>query len=399
MKQLYLGKRLVGEGQPCFLIAEAGANHEGQFSKAISLIDAAKHAGADSIKFQHYTAEKLASKDAMRYWLLRGEKYGSHFVSGNYQEDQRSTFSKIDSFPRSRDFELASYSDSKDILMFSTPFDFESVDHLTSLNVPAFKIASGDLTYHQFLDYIARKGKPIILSTGAADLGEIREAMKVILKTGNDQLILLHCTLCYPTPLANANLLMMRHLQDEFPDVLIGLSDHTPGIVADVAAARLGAAVIEKHFTDTPGPVRGDGKVGESPDHDMGLSTEQFLEMSKAIRADEAEKRSARLGWPIDEAIASIRNSPSSMVLGSNDHKQVDERVELRARAQARRSVVIERRLKKGTLITTVMLQDGTLTCKRPGTGIAPYDMEKLVGRILQRDVEADHVLNWSDFQ
>jgi len=141
MRQLRIGSRLIGDGQPCFLIAEAGANHDGKFEDAIGLIDAAARAGADSIKFQHYTAGKLVSKDAMRYWLLRGEKYGSQFQPGSYSEDQRGTFAKIDGFPREKDEELMRHSESRGISMFSTPFDFESVDHLANLNVPAFKIA------------------------------------------------------------------------------------------------------------------------------------------------------------------------------------------------------------------------------------------------------------------
>ena len=398
MRQLRIGSRLIGDGQPCFLIAEAGANHDGKFEDAIGLIDAAARAGADSIKFQHYTAGKLVSKDAMRYWLLRGEKYGSQFQPGSYSEDQRGTFAKIDGFPREKDEELMRHSESRGISMFSTPFDFESVDHLANLNVPAFKIASGDLTYHQFLAYVAKKGKPVLLSTGAASLDEIYGAVNVILKTGNDQIVLLHCTLCYPAPLEKANLLMMRHLQEEFPDVLIGLSDHTPGITADIAAAQLGAAVIEKHFTDTPGPIAGENKVGESPDHDMGISTEQFLEMSKKIRDDEINGRTVRIGWLIEAALASIQNSSSRLVLGSDYFKKVDELVELRARAQARRSVVTNVDLKTGTVITAEMLSNDTLLCKRPGTGIAPYDIQKLVGLVLKRDVEADRVLNWTDF-
>ena len=334
----------------------------------------------------------------MRYWLVRGEEYGSQFDAARYKEDQLSTFAKIDGLPREKDSELMRYADSKGIFMFSTPFDLESADHLDSLNVPAFKIASGDITYHQLLQRVAGKGKPVILSTGAASMEEIREAVRVILKTGNDQLILLHCTLAYPTPLERANLLMMRHLQEEFPEFLIGFSDHTPGISADIAAARLGAAVIEKHFTRTPGPAVGNNKVGESPDHDMGLSTSQFLEMSQAIRADEASGHSARMRWSFERAIAEISDSKDSVVLGSHDLKEVDRQVELRARLQARRSVVAASALQEGTAITSQMLQDGTLAYKRPGNGIPPCDAIKLVGLTLRRNIEADRVLQWSDF-
>lgn len=392
-----IGNRLVGRGQPCFLVAEAGANHEGKFEKALELIDAARSARADAIKFQHYTAGGLVSKEAKRYWLVRGDNYGFQFDPALYKEDQYSTFAKIDGIPREHDGKLMAYAASRGIVMFSTPFDFESVDHLASLDVPTFKIASGDLTYHQLLDYAARKGKPMILSTGAANLGEIREAVEVILKTGNDQLILLHCTLAYPTPLANANLLMMRHLQKEFPDALIGLSDHTPGAEADVAAAMLGAVMIEKHFTHTPGPATGTNKVGESPDHDIGIDGQKFLEMSVRIRANEDKGQSALLGRDFDDVVAAIRRGSHPLVLGDG-YKCVDSDVELKARVQARRSVVATVPLKKGTAISQEMLKNGVLACKRPGTGIPPFAMVELVGRTLRQDVVADSVLRWSHF-
>ncbi|PIT92562.1 MAG: hypothetical protein COU08_01715 [Candidatus Harrisonbacteria bacterium CG10_big_fil_rev_8_21_14_0_10_42_17] len=394
--KIRVGDKHIGGDAPCFIVAEAGANHEGIFENAIELIDAAKETGADGIKFQHYMAGKLVAKEAKRYWRLAGDKEGFQFDPNIYNDDQKSTFEEIDGIPRDRDHELRTYGENNNIVVFSTPFDFESVDHLDALGSPMFKIASGDLTYHQLLEYTARKGKPIILSTGAANMDEIRAAMNVIRKTGNDQIILLHCTLAYPTPLANANLLMMKHLEKEFPGAAIGLSDHTPGWEADVAAAMLGAVMIEKHFTHTPGPAKGDDMVGHSPDHDIGIGRKRFTEMVNSIRENEKKKLSVRMGLPFNEAIQCIKAGDHPEVLRGGSEKCVDEAVELKARAQARRSVVTELSLTAGTVIRAKHLK--RFSIKRPGTGIAPFDIEKIEGRIVKTDLEADTVLRWEHF-
>jgi len=391
-----IGDRLIGDGQPCFIVAEAGANHEGKFENALELIDAAASLKSDSIKFQHYTAGKLVAKEAKRYWKVHGDEDGFQFNPHAYKDDQKSTFKKIDGIPREKDQELLAYGTTKGIHVFSTPFDFESADHLESIGVDLYKIASGDITYHDFLRHIARKGKPVVLSTGASNLEEIKMAVDVIKKEGNEQIILLHCTLAYPSPLAHANLLMMMHLKKEFPDLLVGLSDHTPGIEADVAAAVLGASMIEKHFTHTPGHAAGEEKVGESPDHDIGIGPKAFKELVNTIRGDEKKKLSTRLGLSYEDALRIVKEGGHPEVLGKHATKKVDEEVELKARAQARRSVVVNRAMKKGTLITKAMMNDGTFEIKRPGTGIAPFEKEKLIGKRLAGDIEIDTVLQWS---
>ncbi|MDD5547612.1 MAG: N-acetylneuraminate synthase family protein [Candidatus Pacebacteria bacterium] len=398
-KTIKLGNKLIGWGQPCFIVAEAGANHDGDFEKAKMLIDAAAAVNADSIKFQHYLADKLASREAKRYWVVRGDEPGFQFDPNNYKDDQVDTFKKIDGIPRHRDSELFDYADKKGLLMFSTPFDFESVDHLDSLGIQMYKIASGDLTYHQLLDYVARKGKPVVLSTGAADMDEIRAAVDVIKKAGNNQIILLHCTLAYTTPLENANLLMIRNLQEEFPDELIGFSDHTPGIEADIAAALLGAVMIEKHFTHTPGAAVGENRVGDSPDHDIGIGSAAFEEKIKRIREHEGKNLSVRLGLDFEKALEMISELGIEKTLGSHQIKQVDSKVELKARLQARRSVVTEVPLKKGETLTQKFINAGNLSFKRPGTGIPPYEICKLAGKKLNRDLSADAVLKWEYFK
>ncbi len=393
MLEINLGPIKIGKNHPCFIVAEAGANHDGDFNKAKQLVDAAAETKASAIKFQHYTAGKLASKEAKRYWFVHGDAQGYQFDPNTYKESQIETFNKIDGIPRDKDAELIAYATKKGIATFSTPFDFESVDHLDSLGTPMFKIASGDLTYHDFLRYVSSKGKPVILSTGAATMEEIHAAVRVIKSTGNNQIILLHCTLAYPTPLEHANLRMMKNLEQEFPDCLIGLSDHTPGVEADVAAAMLGAVMIEKHFTHTPGHAAGDDKVGDSPDHDIGIGKKEFTELVRRVRENESKKIGVAFGLSYQAAVAKIEQGKFPQVLGSSASKDIDSKVELKARAQARRSVVAGRMIKGGTVITQVMLGDGTFVVKRPGTGIPPYAISTLIGKVIKNDVTADTVL------
>ncbi len=398
MDEITIGKIKIGKNHPCFIVAEAGANHDGDFNKAKQLVDAALETNASAIKFQHYTAGKLASKEAKRYWFVHGDTKGYQFDPKNYKESQIETFNKIDGIPREKDAELIRYAEQKGIVIFSTPFDFESVDHLDSLGTPMFKIASGDLTYHDFLRHVASKGKPVILSTGAATMEEIHAAVDVIKFSGNHQIILLHCTLAYPTPLEHANLLMMKHLENEFPDCLIGLSDHTPGVEADVAAAMLGAVMIEKHFTHTPGHAAGSDKVGDSPDHDIGIGKKEFTELVRRIRENEAKKIGVAFGESYESVTSKIKAGKFPQVLGSSAIKEVDSEVELKARLQARRSVVADRAIKVGTTITKAMLTDGTFAVKRPGTGIAPYEIGKLIGKVVKTDIAPDTVLTLGHF-
>lgn len=389
-RTIRIGRREVGQGCPCMVVAEAGANHDGDFMKAKQLVAAAAAIGADAIKFQHYTAHKLASREAKRYWLTSDDEYGFQFDPNSYRDSQLDTFNKIDGLPREHDKELIALANKAELECFSTPFDFESVDHLAALGAPAFKIASGDLTYHDLVRYIALQGRPVILSTGASYLEEIDAAVNVIRRTGNDQIVLLHCTLAYPTPLAHANLLMMHNLARNFPDCLIGLSDHTPGNAADVAAAMLGAVMIEKHFTATPGPtggLAGGAKVGESPDHDIGLGPADFHELVLRIRDVDASKLSTRYGRGILEIVKFIEHGRMRSVLGRAD-KYVDSEVEFKARLQARRSLVAAREMLPGEVITKEML-----AVKRPGTGIPPYEVEAIVGQRAAIKIEEDAVI------
>ena len=255
--------------QPCYVIAEAGVNHNCDVQLGYKLVETAGAAGADAIKFQSYTAGKIATRVAPRYWVEPADPHGT----------QWDTFDKLDKLS-DRDFKsLLGHAQHVGLTAFSTPFDDEAVDLLASLDVPAFKIASADLTCHGLIERAARVGKPMLLSTGTATLGEVEEALEVCRRAGNEQVAILHCTLKYPCPPEGINLRMMEHLMRAFPEVPVGLSDHSLGISVPQAAVALGACVVEKHYTvdktlprlRRPSPLRrSPGDEGDGGGHPHG---------------------------------------------------------------------------------------------------------------------------------
>ncbi|HSF18660.1 MAG TPA: N-acetylneuraminate synthase family protein [Vicinamibacteria bacterium] len=347
MKPVDFGGRLIGEGHPAFVIAEAGVNHNGDLELGKRLIREAKRAGADAIKFQSYKAGKISTRTAPRYWVEPDDPQGSQF----------DTFRKLDSFGREEHEALFSYAKSQGLLCFSAPFDDEAVDMLDELGAPGFKIASADLTDHPLLEKVASKNKPVILSTGLATIAEIGEAVEVLRKNGNDQIILLHCTLQYPCEAENANLRMMLHMKASFPEIPVGLSDHTLGIAVPQAAVALGAVAVEKHYTV-------DKTLPGSPDHHLSVDPPELERMMQAIRT-------------IEKAMGRYEKGP----------------VEAEAAAYrfARRSIVSVREISAGTEITRDML-----TFKRPGTGIYPKFSDVIVGRVAKVTIPEDTVLEWS---
>lgn len=347
MRTVKIGGRLVGTDQPTFIVAEAGVNHNEDLMLAKEHVRQAAWAGADAIKFQTYTAAKLVTRSAPKYWHI-GEPDGT---TTQYQ-----SFSLLDKLPREGYQELFALARELGILLFSTPFDEESADFLDALGTPAFKIASADLTFHPFLAHVAQKGKPVILSTGGSTIGEIQEAVAVIHGAGNRDVILLHCTLCYPTADEDANLRMIPHMQQVFPDCPIGLSDHTFGILVPAVAVALGARLIEKHFTVDKG-------LPGSADHKLGVDPPELRELVRNVRSVEKA-----LGRPMKEPVA----------------------CEQPARLYARRSVVAARDIPKGTILTPEML-----ICKRPGTGIPPKFLPLLMGRPARADIHEDEVISW----
>ena len=346
MSSVTVAGRVIGAGHPCFVIAEAGVNHNEDLELGKALIRAARENGADAIKFQTYKAERLSTRSAPRYWVEPGDPNGTQF----------DTFARLDGLDEAGHRELQAYARKLGILWFSTPFDEESADVLESLNVPAFKIASADMTCHPFLEHVARKGKPIFLSTGTATLGEVEEAVRVIRETGNGQIVLLHCTLSYPCPPGAINLRAMLTMREVFPECPVGLSDHSLGIPVPLAAAALGAAAIEKHFTV-------DKRLPGSPDHHLSVDPAELRAMVEGIRAVEAALGSPRKG-PVDAEMAAYR--------------------------LARRSLVAARLIPRGVVITREML-----TYKRPGTGIPPRFLSTVVGRPARVDIVPDQVLTW----
>jgi N-acetylneuraminate synthase/N,N'-diacetyllegionaminate synthase len=349
MRRIRIGKKFIGKNDPCFVIAEAGANHDSMVERGKELIKKAAESGADAIKFQTYIADRLVTRTAPKYWKDDKPK-----------ETQYEVFQKLDKLTEGDWKELVSYCKKLDMIFLSTPFDEKSSDFLEKLGVPAFKIASADITHLPLLKHIAEKGLPMLISTGMANMNEIKDAIKTIKTTGNEDIILLHCVISYPTVVEDANLRIISTLQKTFPDIPVGFSDHTLGIIIPTAAVSIGARVIEKHFTI-------DKKLLDSPDHRLSVDPDELKEMTKNIRIVEKA-----LGSPVKRLIESEKEGLKF----------------------ARRSVVSNAPILKGVKISRSML-----SIKRPGYGIQPKYIDKVIGKIAKRDIDADEVLKWDDLK
>ena len=345
--EIKIDNKKIGENNPCYTIAEAGANHDGSLEKAFKLIDAAKEAKADCIKFQTYKAGKLTTKTAPKYW-----------DDGKSNESQFDVFSKLDAITKDQWSQIFDYAQKKQITCFSTPFDEESVDLLYDLHPPAFKIASADITHIPLIKHIAAKKLPIFLSTGMASYEEIDEALGAIEDQGNHEIILMHCMTSYPTKPEDANLEMIRTLLERYSKYIIGYSDHTLGITVPICSTLYGSKALEKHFTF-------DNNLEESPDHRLSLNTKTFAQMVKGLRQVEVAGGVSTRG---------------------------NFKVEVEAIKYARRSIVSTRKILKGTTITKEML-----AIKRPATGIYPKYLEKVIGSVASKDIEEDIPIRWED--
>jgi N,N'-diacetyllegionaminate synthase len=337
MKKVRIKDRLVGGDEPCFIIAEAGSNHNGKLEQAKKLIDAASEAKADAVKFQLYTAEDLYSRYTPKFNYLKG----------------KSTYDLIKSIETPREWikDLVRHCEKKDIMFLASPFDFEAVDLLDKY-VPAFKIASFEIVDMELLKYVAEKGKPMILSTGMANLGEIEDAINSIKSVGNEDIILLHCASLYPSPAEIVNLNAVETMKAAFK-VPVGFSDHTLGIHISIASVALGACMIEKHFTldrDLPGP-----------DHKASLEPNELRSMVTAIR--EVEK-----------------------ALGDGVKMPTEDEEEIKK--IARRSIIAKENIDEGSII-----ERGMLCFKRPGTGIEPKSMGKVVGSKAKKAIRKDEII------
>jgi N,N'-diacetyllegionaminate synthase len=337
------GRRL-GPGEPAYVIAEAGANHNRDMGLARELIDVAADSGADAVKFQTYTGAGLYSTKTPRFAYLG--------------EEQRTPQQLLDdiALPREWQPELADYARSRAIEFFSSPFDHEAVDSLRELGVPAMKIASFEIVDLPLIRHAAAAGVPVIVSTGMATYGEVEDALGAVAEAGNREVALLRCASVYPSPPEIMNLKAMATMREAF-GVPVGLSDHTTGISVAAGAAALGAELVEKHFTLS--------REMEGPDHPFALEPADLKAMVAAIREVEAALGKGRLDGPSEA-----------------------ERVEMYE--NARSSVIAARDIPAGSTIDADML-----TVKRPGTGIAPKHLGVLVGRTARVDIEFDTPVTW----
>jgi N,N'-diacetyllegionaminate synthase len=337
--------RTIGHGQPVFIVAEAGVNHNGDPALARRLVDAAAECRADAVKFQTFTVDALLTREA--------PKAGYQLETTGSGESQREMLARLE-LGTDRLVELRDRAAKHGLVFFSAPFDEASADALEALDVALFKVPSGEITNLPLLRHVASKGRPLILSTGMANLEEVAQAVAVIRAAGDPPLALLHCLSAYPAPVREVNLRAMDSLASRF-GCPVGFSDHTLGIEVAVAAAARGAAIIEKHLTLD--------RMLPGPDHRASLDVAEFSAMVRAIRSVEAA-----LGDGVK------RPMPS----------------EIDTRRVARKSLVAARALKAGERVAA-----GDVASKRPGTGISPAELPRVLGLRLTRDVAADEVIPW----
>lgn len=335
------------------IIAEAGVNHNGDFEKAKQLVKVAAKAGADFVKFQTFKADKIVSKEAKK----------ADYQTRNINDGDDSQYNMLKKLEMSEQwhFDLIEYAQKLGIQFLSTGFDEESIDFLDSLKPALYKIPSGEITNKPYIEHIASKKKPIVLSTGMATIDEIKDAVETIEQFGlkRKDITVLHCNTEYPTPMEDVNLKAMLHIHKEL-GVDIGYSDHTLGIEVPIAAVALGAKVIEKHFTldrNLPGP-----------DHKASLEPDELVAMVKAIRNIE-------------------------MAISGNGIK-APSKSEMPNKAIARKSVHTLNSLEKGHI-----LREADLIMRRPGDGISPMDIDQIVGKKLKSDLAADVKLSVEDLE
>jgi N,N'-diacetyllegionaminate synthase len=349
IKEVEVAGRRIGPGHPCFIIAEAGVNHNGDLHMAKKLVKVAVDAGADAIKFQTFKAELVASSTA--------PKAEYQLQTTNKAESQLEMLKRLELSIEAYK-EIKGYCQELGAIFISTPFDEASADLLSDMDVQAFKIGSGEVTSYQFLRYVACKGRPIILSTGMSYLSEVDEAVRVVQASGCDQLVLLHCVSNYPADPADANLRAMKTMAAAF-GLPVGYSDHTIGFETPLAAVALGACVIEKHITldkTLPGP---DQRVSLEPNE-------------------------------LQDLVAGIRTVELAMGHGTKEPARSEEG----NRQVVRRSLAAAIDIPKATVLEASML-----TLLRPASGIPPNQMGKVVGLRLRRPLKAGDLISWDELQ
>lgn len=346
MEKLKIGNRLIGTGEPVYIIAEIGINHNGDVQLAKQMIDVAIECGVDAVKFQIFKAEEFVSDPKTTYtYFSQGEKISESMLQmfKRYEFDEKEWT------------EVFNYCSDKKIDCFATPQNPSDLDFLLSIvDVPAIKVGSDDLTNLELLDYYARKGKPLIISAGMAYLSEIEDAINIIRQTGNNNFAILHCTSSYPTKDQDVHLKKMLTINQAF-DVIVGYSDHTIGSVAAIGAVVLDARIIEKHITlnkDLPGP-----------DHWFSLNPYELKNYVQDLRFIER-------------------------AMGSSIVKPTDE--EINMRKLARRSIIASKNIKKGEVISRKCLD-----FKRPGTGLPPKFLSYVIGKRSTRDIKRNEQITF----
>jgi N-acetylneuraminate synthase len=337
--RLEIFERQIVSDPSCFIIAEAGVNHNGSIELALQLIDEAFTAGADAVKFQTFNAVDLASVTA--------PKANYQLRSTEAEESQLEMLKRLQLSKKDHK-RLIEYCQAKGIQFISSSFDIASADLLDSLEVPLFKIPSGEITNTPLLRHVARKGKPMIVSTGMSRLGEVEKAVNTIQSEGNEKVVLLHCVSSYPAEAKDVNLHSMQTLATAF-QLPVGFSDHTQGIEVAIAAVALGACVIEKHFTidrNLPGP-----------DHMASLKPDELCKLVNAIRN-------------VERALGQWQKVPAACELGTAE--------------VARKSLVAASDIPEGA-----KLAEEDLSIQRPGTGLPPSLLEYMVGRTTQMEIPA----------
>jgi N,N'-diacetyllegionaminate synthase len=328
-----------------FIIAEAGVNHNGSLELAKELIDVAVRSGVDAVKFQTFRADKLVSKTA--------QKAAYQQQTTDASESQYTMIKKLE-LDITAHHELIAYCKSKNILFLSTPFDHDSIDLLNDLGMNIFKVPSGEITNLPYLRHIGSFRKEVILSTGMADMGEIEDALDVLITSGTskENITVLHATTEYPCPIDDVNLRAMQTITKAF-GTKAGYSDHTNGIEVPIAAVAMGATVIEKHFTLD--------KNMEGPDHKASLEPDELIAMVKAIRN-------------IEKALGTGIKKPSPS--------------EAKNMSITRKSIVAAQPIRQGEIFT-----ESNLTVKRPGNGISPMRWDEIVGTVATKDYQEDELI------
>jgi len=366
MNEITIEGKKIGEDQSVYFIAEAGVNHEGDRNLARALTEIAVWAGADALKVQTFKADLIVTQGAEKA-AYQQENLGN-------EDSQYEMLKKLELDESGHEF-LQGVCQKSGVTFMSTPHsDFWSVDYLDSLGVPAFKVGSGDLTNIPILKYIARKNKPIVISTGMGTLEEIEEAIDTIKGEGNEQVVVLHCTTNYPCPMDDVNLKAMQSIRDKF-GVLVGYSDHTQGVEVPIMATALGATIIEKHYTIDP------AMKGNSPDHSSSLSPGEIKEVIEAIKFT----RESGVTDPI-EAVNNYRQhaglqdeqgryTKQELESALGDGIKQPTKSEITIKPGVRKSLVATREIAPGEKFTPE-----NISIKRPEGGLHPREYERIIG-------------------